>query len=152
MQTESVFASPAASAFGLAFPGLDNQATAISPVALMLAILLMLTAGLAFVLAWQLQAKARKTKRLQDQLLAQGLLCQEALDALPFPIALHGMDGQAAMLNEVAHRNPGALEAVMAVMCGDDFAVDKTALLQGDGSPHALDYMTSDGTAHPAHV
>jgi signal transduction histidine kinase/CheY-like chemotaxis protein len=152
MQAESVFPSPAASVFGLVFLGIDNQANAASPITLILASLLMLTAVLAFVLAWLLQAKTRQTEHLQAQLLAQRSLCQEALNALPLPIALHDMSGEPTIVNDTSRENPGALEAVMAIMHSGEFAAEKPALLQGQTIQRAIDYTADDGVAHPAHV
>ncbi|MFC4525162.1 response regulator [Dyella halodurans] len=152
MQAKSVFTLLATSSLGLVFPWSDNQATALSPMALTLALLLMFTATLAFALAWLLQMKNRKTKYLQDQLLAQRSLCQEALNALPLPIALHGMNGQPAIVNASGRSVPGALEAIMAVIGGADFAAKKPALLQGQTSQHALEYTGADGDVHPAHA
>ncbi len=152
MQRESAFTLLAASSFGLVFPGIDNQATPVSPMALILATLLMLTSMLAFALTWLLQVKTRKAKCLQDQLLAQHSLCQQALNALPLPIALHGMNGQPVIVNDTGRSIPGALEAIMAVIRSDAFAAKKPALLQGHTSQHVVEYTTDDGIAHPAHA
>ncbi|WP_266183288.1 ATP-binding protein [Dyella humicola] len=152
MQAKSAFTLLAASSLGLVFPEIDNQATPVSPIALILTALLMLTSMLAFALTWLLQVKARKAKYLQDQLLAQRSLCQEALNALPLPIALHGMNGQPAIVNDTGRSIPGALEAIMAVIGRDDFAAKESALMQGHATQQVIEYTTDDGITHPAYA
>ena len=152
MQAESGSTSIAAATVGLAFQGIDNQATSVSTITMILAALLMLTAVLAFVLAWLLQAKVRKTRHLQDQLIAQRSMCQEALNALPLPVVLHGLNGQPAIVNGVGRKHPASLEAIMAVIRSDDFAAEKSTVLHGHTSRREIDYTSVDGATHPAYL
>lgn len=137
---------------GLALPWLGNEATPVSAITLVLAALLMLTAVLAFVLVWLLQSQVRKTRRLHDQLLAQQSLQQETLDALPFPISLHGLDGLPVAGNQLSHGTPGSTEAAALALQDASFATHKNALLQGDTRRLEISYFAERNELRSAHL
>jgi signal transduction histidine kinase/CheY-like chemotaxis protein len=137
---------------GLALPWLDNQATPVSAITLVLAALLMLTAVLAFVLVWLLQSQIRKNRRLHDQLLAQQSLHQQTLDALPFPISLHGLDGLPVAGNQRSHDMPGSTEAAVRALQDASFAAHKDAILQGHASRQEVSYLADRNAIHSAHL
>src|SRR5579859_4549705 len=106
----------------LAFPWLGNEAVALSPFALAMAAILLLTALAAFALTWLLQSQVRKTRQLQQQLLAQQTLHRETLDALPFGVVLHKLDGQPLARNRTSQDNPDAEQLAVRAIQDDDFA------------------------------
>lgn len=137
---------------GLALPWSGNEAAPVSALTLVLAAVLMFTAVLAFVLVWLLQSQVRKTKHLQDQLLAQQSLHQETLDAIPLPISLHGLDGQPVAGNQRSHELPGSTEAAVQALQDASFATRKDALLQGQTHRQEISYVTDKSAARSAYL
>ena len=105
----------------LAFPSLGNEAVTLSPLGLWLAAALLLTAMLAFVLAWLLQAQLRKARRLDEQLRAQRRWHRDTLDALPFGVMLHDADGRVLARNRAAE-HPGIEQAAVHAVTQADAA------------------------------
>ncbi len=133
-------------------PWFSNEATALSPVAVVVTILLMATAVLAFVLTWLLQAQVRRNRQLKAQLQAQQALQQATLDALPFPVMLHGIDGQAVAANPPGRAVAARNEAVADPIRSTVFIARKDQVLQGETLRHDLDIVTPDGETHASQL
>jgi signal transduction histidine kinase/DNA-binding response OmpR family regulator len=131
----------------LAFPWFGNQATALSPVAVIVTVLLMATAILAFVLTWALQVQVRRNRQLHAQLQAQRALQQATLEALPFPIWLQGLDGRRMAANRDAlallERNEDLADAVGSAW----FAAQRDRVLDGGTSKQDLDIVAPQSDA-----
>jgi len=136
----------------LALPWIGNDATPLSPVTLVVAGLLLLTAVLAFVLVWLLQTQLRKNKALQNALQAERSLHQATLDALPFPLVLHGLDGEPITGNRLSQDTPGSVDVAVAAIRHEAFAESKQAVLLGGTNRQEVGYATNDGATHAAHL
>lgn len=133
---------------GLAFPWLGNHATTLSPLAIVIALLLLVMAAVAFVLAWELRAQVRRNRLLQGQLHRQRMLEQATLDALPFPVWLQGLDGQTMGSNLAGRAVPEAVEVIHSA----SLATHRDRVLLGDTFKKSLSFTTAEGEAHAAQL
>jgi len=144
---------PPAHAWGvLALPWFSNEATALSPMAMVITLLLMGTAVLAFVLTWLLQAQIRRNRLLQAQLRAQRALQQATLDALPFPVLLHGLDGQTVAANPAGRAIPEGNGDAANPMHSEAFLARKDDVLRGETMQRELDILTPSGETHASQL
>ena len=137
---------------GLALPWFSNQATPVSAMTLWVTGLLLFAAAMALVLAWLLQAQLRRNTSLQAQLNGQRQLQQAMLDALPFPVALHDLEGDVVGVNQLSHQQPGSWEAAQAVLRDEAFAAHKADVLQGGSVRRDIDFVATDAQLHAAHM
>lgn len=144
--------APARLALGmLALPWLGNEATALSPMAVVVTVLLVATAILAFVLTWLLQAQVRRNRQLAQRLQAERALQQATLDALPFPVLLHGLDGEAVAGNPPGKALPDG-EGAVAALRSPAFAEQKDSVLQGATLRREVTITTGQGDTHAAQL
>jgi signal transduction histidine kinase len=128
----------------------DNRAVPITTTSLALAALLMATALIGLILTWLLQGRDRKAKALQAELAGQRFFSEETLNALPFPVIVHRLDGTCRSANAACSRHPLAFDALMAAM--DDRHITQTLQAGGDGYRHEIGYAGHDGQARHAVV
>ncbi len=136
----------------LALPWFGNQATALSPIALVITLLLVATAVLAFVLTWLLQGQVRRNRQLTQRLQSERELQQATLNALPFPVLLHGLDGQIVAGNRLGRALPERDDDAAALIRDASFAEQKDKLLQGATLRQDVNVPTADGELHAAHL
>ncbi len=105
---------PVAAALALAW--IDNQAMPVTGATLMLAALLILVAVAALALAWRLQRKMEKLRRVEAELSAQRAFSRHTLDAVPLPVMVLGPDGAASGMNAQASLHPAAAEALQLAL------------------------------------
>ncbi len=135
----------------LALPWLGNEATALSPMAVVVTVLLVATAILAFVLTWLLQAQVRRNRQLAQRLQAERALQQATLDALPFPVLLHGLDGEPVAGNPPGKALPDG-EGAVAALRSPAFAEQKDSVLQGATLRREVTITTGQGDTHAAQL
>jgi signal transduction histidine kinase/CheY-like chemotaxis protein len=129
---------------------MDNRAVPITPTTLALAGLLMATALVGLMLTWLLQRRDRKTQALQAELAGQRFFSEETLNALPFPVAVHHLDGTCRSANTACQRNRPAFDALMAAM--DDRHIAQTLQAGVDGYRHEISYTDDNGQTRAAVV
>jgi len=136
----------------LALPWLGNEATALSPVAVVVTVLLMATALLAFLLTWLLQAQVRRNRQLNAQLQAQRALQQATLDALPFPVLLHGPDGLPVAANQLGQALPEGNDSAVDPIRSPAFIAQKDKVLRGETLRQDVNIVMPDGEAHTSQL
>jgi signal transduction histidine kinase/DNA-binding NarL/FixJ family response regulator len=129
---------------------MDNRAVPITPTTLALAALLMATALVGLMLTWLLQRRDRKTKALQAELAGQRFFSEETLNALPFPVVVHRLDGTCRSANAACGHHRLAFDALMATM--NDRHIAQTLQAGADGYRHEITYTGDDGQTHAAVV
>ena len=129
---------------------MDNRAVPITDTTLALAALLMVTALVGLALTWLLQRRDRKTKALQAELASQRFFSEATLDALPFPVVVHQLDGSCRRANASCQRQPRAFHALMAAV-GDERIIPAPQA-DPDGYRHEISYLGDDGQTRHAIV
>ena len=129
---------------------IDNRAVPITATSLALAALLMATALVGLSLTWILQRRDRKAKALQAELAGQRFFSEETLNALPFPVVVHRLDGTCRNANAACRGYPAAFDAVMAAM--NDRHIAQTLQAGANGYRHEIGYTGEDGQTRNAIV
>ena len=129
---------------------MDNRAVPITPTSLALAALLMATALVGLILTWLLQRRDRRAKALQAELAGQRFFSEETLNALPFPVVVHRLDGTCRSANVACRQYPAAFDALMAAM--NDRHIAQTLQAGVDGYRHEIGYTSDDGQTRNAVV
>lgn len=135
-----------------AWPWFDNEAVALTPMALAITGLLMLTAVAALALAWFLQAQLRKNRQLAEQGRAQQAMQQGTLDALPFPVLLLDLDGQVKRRNRASAPLPAVETVIRDVLRSSTFAAAKSSVLDGADFRQEMRVTAPDGRVRDAQV
>ena len=129
---------------------MDNRAVPITDTSLTLAALLMVTALVGLALTWLLQRRDRKAKALQAELASERFFSEETLNALPFPVVVHQLDGTRLSANASCQQQPKAMDALMVAM--DAGRIAQTLQAGVDGFRHEISYPGENGQTRNAIV